>query len=77
VNALRIHFGEVIRARREAAGLSQEALAKAANLHRVYISLLERGERTPSLTTVMFLAKALTTSMSSLVTATERRMAKK
>jgi transcriptional regulator with XRE-family HTH domain len=76
VDALPRHFGEVIRARREAAGLSQEALAKAASLHRVYISLVERGERTPSLATVLLLAKALNTTMSSLVTATERRMAK-
>src|SRR5438270_14054066 len=65
-------FGSVIRARREAAGLSQEALAKAAKLHRTYISMLERGERTPSLGTVLMLARALGTSMSSLVTATER-----
>jgi DNA-binding XRE family transcriptional regulator len=69
-------FSFGVRARREAAGLSQEALAKAANLHRVYISLLERGHRVPSLGTVQMLAKALNTSMSSLVTATERRMDK-
>jgi transcriptional regulator with XRE-family HTH domain len=73
---LAIHFGEVLRARREAAGLSQEALASATKLHRVYISLLERGERAPSLTTVLRLATALDTTMSSLLIATERRLSK-
>jgi len=67
-------FGDVIRARREAAGLSQEALADAANLHRTYISMLERGERTPSFGTVHLLAKALKTTMTSLVSATERKL---
>jgi transcriptional regulator with XRE-family HTH domain len=74
VDDLPQQFGDVIRARREAAGLSQEALASAAHLHRTYISMLERGERTPSLGTVLLLATALKTTMTSLVSATERRM---
>src|SRR4051812_27465509 len=74
VDALPQEFGSVVRARREAAGLSQEALASAASLHRTYISMLERGERTPSLGTVLLLARALNTTMSSLVSATERRL---
>lgn len=40
---------KVVRAARTAAGLSQEALAEAAGLHRTYISLLERGRRSPTL----------------------------
>ena len=67
-------FGAVVRARRHAAGLSQEALAVAAGLDRTYISMLERGERTPSLGTVLLLARALGTSMTSLVSATERKL---
>ncbi|MSR55391.1 MAG: XRE family transcriptional regulator [Gemmataceae bacterium] len=74
---LPLHFGNVIRSRREAAGLSQEALASAANLHRTYISMLERGERTPSLGTVLLLAKALETTMTSLVSVTERKLGKR
>ena len=66
----------MVRARRQAAGLSQEALAVAAGLDRTYISMLERGERTPSLGTVLLLARALNTSMTSLVSATERKMLK-
>lgn len=60
-------FGQVIRKRREAAGLSQEALAEEAGLHRTYVSLLERGERTPTLIVVKRLADALGTTMTSLV----------
>lgn len=64
---LQRQFGGVIRARREAAGLSQEALADAAGLHRTYISLLERGQRNPSLEVIHALALGLGTSMATLV----------
>jgi transcriptional regulator with XRE-family HTH domain len=60
-------FGSVVRRRREAAGLSQEALADRSGLHRTYISLLERGQRTPSIEVVRHLATALGTTMASLV----------
>lgn len=36
-------FGEVIRDQRDERGLSQEALAAKAGLHRTQISLIERG----------------------------------
>ena len=38
-----------------------------ARLHRTYISLLERGLRMPSILVVQQLAKALDTSMASLM----------
>jgi transcriptional regulator with XRE-family HTH domain len=60
-------FGNVIRRRREAAGLSQEALADEAGLHRTYISLLERGLRTPTIEVVRQLAEALATTMADLM----------
>lgn len=53
-------FGANLRRLRERAGLSQEALAaQAGGLHRTEISLLERGEREPRLSTVLLLAQAL------------------
>ena len=64
-------FGRVIRKRREATDVSQEALADRAGLHRTYISLLERGLRNPSLTVIAKLAKALGTTMTSLVSELE------
>jgi DNA-binding XRE family transcriptional regulator len=44
---------------RVAAGLSQEALADRAELHRTYISSIERAERNVSLENVFRLAAAL------------------
>jgi transcriptional regulator with XRE-family HTH domain len=64
-------FGRVVRRFREAAGVSQEALADRAGLHRTYISLLERGLRNPSLTVISKLAKALHTSMTALISELE------
>ena len=52
-------FGEVIRELRDERGLSQEALAGAAGLHRTQISLIERGQRSVRLDTIVRLAKAL------------------
>jgi transcriptional regulator with XRE-family HTH domain len=40
-----IAFGRRIYALREAAGLTQEALAHVAGLHWTYIGQVERGER--------------------------------
>ncbi len=44
---------------RRNAGRSQEALGFAARLHRTEVSLLERGERDPRLSTIVRLARAL------------------
>ena len=38
-------LGSVIRARRRAAGISQEAFATEVGIHRTYIGAVERGER--------------------------------
>ncbi len=52
-------FARNLRAARRRAGLSQERLSVLARLHRTEISLLERGERDPRLSTVFRLADAL------------------
>ncbi len=52
-------FGKTLRKHRKSVGLSQEALALACDLDRTYISLLERGKRQPSLTTIFQLAEGL------------------
>ncbi|WP_292754920.1 helix-turn-helix transcriptional regulator [Nostoc sp. NMS4] len=52
-------FGQEVRRRRMALGLSQEALAAQANLHRTYIGSIERGERNVSLMNIIVLAITL------------------
>ncbi len=65
-------FGAVLRRRREQAGLSQEALAATAGLHRNTVGLLERGERVPTLVVVQQVATALGVTMAVLVGEAER-----
>ncbi|MCK6530604.1 helix-turn-helix domain-containing protein [Myxococcota bacterium] len=64
----------MVREARLRAGLSQEALAELAGLHRTYISLLERGQRSPSVEVVSVLAAALGTSASALISQAEERL---
>lgn len=52
-------FGRRVRAAREARGLSQEALADLAGLHRTYVGSTERGLRNVSLTNILRLSHAL------------------
>ncbi len=53
------NFGERVRNLRKSAGLSQEKLAEISDLHRTYISGVERGERNPSLLSLARIAQAL------------------
>lgn len=52
-------FGTVLRELRRERGLSQEGLGFESGYHRTYISLLERGLKSPSLQTVFDLARSL------------------
>jgi len=65
--SLHIAFGKTLRKRRMKASLSQEKLALACGLDRTYISLLERGLRQPSLTTLFQIAKSLGVAPSQIV----------
>ena len=67
-------FGEVLRGLREAAGLTQEVLAHRADLNRNYIGLLERGERSPTIDTVVAIAQALKLPAHQLVRRAEERL---
>jgi transcriptional regulator with XRE-family HTH domain len=59
VEAVREQFAINLRRYRNAAGLSQEALASICELHRTEISLLERRKRSPRLETIVILSRGL------------------
>ncbi|MBD2136236.1 helix-turn-helix transcriptional regulator [Anabaena sp. FACHB-1237] len=59
-------FGKAIRRRRRELDFSQEELAEKAEIHRTYISSIERGKRNPSLENIEKLAKALDIFISEL-----------
>ena len=52
-------FGDELRRLRRRSGLSQETLASRAGLSPEAVSLLERGRRSPRMTTMRMLADAL------------------
>lgn len=56
---IRHHLGRNVRRLRELKGLSQEQFAFEANIHRTYISDIERGARNPTIMIVEKLADAL------------------
>lgn len=59
VDNLHRGLGAAVRKLRQERGWTQEELAEAADLHMTYISDLERGARSPGLTTQQRLANAL------------------
>jgi transcriptional regulator with XRE-family HTH domain len=60
-------LGERLRARREALGLSQEALGLEADVDRTYVSQLERGVGNASLRVLYRLAAVLKVEVKSLL----------
>ncbi|WP_325086005.1 helix-turn-helix transcriptional regulator [Burkholderia contaminans] len=52
-------FGEVLRELRTARKATQESLGYAAGLDRTYISMLELGQKSPTLVTMLALCGAL------------------
>ena len=56
---IRILFGRRVRSLRQARGISQEELAFISNLHRTYISDIERGTRNVSLDNIFKISMAL------------------
>ncbi|MGA8744885.1 MAG: helix-turn-helix transcriptional regulator [Solirubrobacterales bacterium] len=52
-------FGERVRERREALGLSQEALAAKSGVHWTFLGQVERGRRNLSLHNLLKIARGL------------------
>ena len=64
---VRKRLGLNLRRLRRAKGLSQEKFAFEANIHRTYISDIERGTRNPTITIVERLASTLGVPASDLL----------
>lgn len=67
-------FGQVLRALRKDAGLSQEAFAELAGMDRATPSTYERGLRQPTLSHLFLIALALQIDAEQLVADTRLRL---
>ncbi len=69
-------FATVLRHLRQTKGMSQEALAYQAGIHRTYVSQLERNLKSPSLQTVVKITNVLNISLTQLMTLVEQEQFK-
>ena len=60
-------FGKHLRELRLSKGLSQEKMAEMSGLHRTYYGGLERGERNPTLLTLIKLSASIGVKLSTLI----------
>jgi len=67
-------FATVLKDLRTKKKLSQENLAFLSGLDRTYISLLERGKRQPTLTSLFSISKALDITLVEFTTALEEKI---
>jgi transcriptional regulator with XRE-family HTH domain len=68
----RAALAEQIRLVRSKKGLSQEELAFRAGLHRTYISLVERGKKSPTIDCLIRISAALDVKVSDLLAKAEK-----
>ena len=65
-------LGDELRKAREAAGMTQERLAFAANIDRSYISQLENGHKSPTVDVLFLICDALEVAPSDILTRVEK-----
>jgi transcriptional regulator with XRE-family HTH domain len=73
-NSIEELFGKLLQQLRKEKGLSQEELGFESGYHRTYISLLERGKKSPSLKTIFQLAKTLNVPPSEIIKGIQRKI---
>ena len=66
-------FGRTVRELRKELGLSQEEFGFRTDLHRTYVSLLERGLKSPTLNSIERIARALGMKPSEVVGGAEKK----
>ena len=64
-------LGDELRKARVACGLTQEELALKAGLSRNYVSILELGQKSPTVAVLLRLAEAMDVRASTLIAAVE------
>ncbi len=64
---INIKFGQSVAKIRNSRHLSQEELADKCGLHRTYIGIIERGEKSPTLETINKIAIGLEVSLKDLL----------
>lgn len=69
-----VAVGSVLRARREQMGLSQEALGAVAGVHRTYVGMVERAERSLTVASLHRLSRALAIPASDVLRAAEAKI---
>ena len=67
ISSISRQFGNAVRSRRTAVGMSQEKLAEKAGLHPTYIGMIERGVRNATLDVAARIAKALKVELPKLI----------
>ena len=66
-HSISVQVGRALRARREAAGMSQDQFADHIDMHRAYYAAIERGEKNVTLKTLKRLADGLRIAMSEIL----------
>ena len=66
-----IHLGDNVKRRRQNRGWSQAELAQMLDLGASQVSMIERGERMPSVEVLVALARTFGTSVDDLLVSTE------
>jgi transcriptional regulator with XRE-family HTH domain len=71
MNDYEINFRLNLKRLRTAKGYSQDELAQRCGLDRTYISLIERGKRSPSLSVMSKISVSLDVHLAQLISKTE------
>ncbi len=67
-------LGRVLAKYRTIAKISQEELADRAGIHRTYVSQIERGLKSPTLSVLLKISISLNTTASSLIAEVEKNI---
>lgn len=76
MNKIRESFATTLRVLRMKSDISQEALGLESGLGRTYVGELERGIKTPTITTLFKLCEPLNLKPSEFMTMIEKRLKK-